>query len=541
MSAAPARSLSEARAGSGPAGDSIGTQIARSSFLNLLGKVTYVVGWVAIAPYMLHRLGTERFGMWSLLSVLPGLYLTFDLGVGSALTKFVAEYRAAGNHAALCGVVTMGAAIYLALSLVILAAIALLRGPILDMVRVAPALRGEAEQALVVAAAVYGVLNLYQLAASILTGLHRMDVWNRIVIGTTVLQLAGVVLLLKLGFGLVALMLNTGAALALGAVLGGLAVKRLAPEIAFDRRGFERPLIARLTRYSAALQLINLGVLVQLQLDKILFGSMVSLAAVASYEFGFRVVSALWTVPMVLLPPLLPAAAHLEAVGDRTRVRRLYRRAARYLFAIAFPIAAGVVALAPALYRAWLGPGHREAALAAMALAVMLGVNVVTGAGSALTRGVGRPGLEVRYQMVAMVLHVALSLVLIHRFGFVGGLWSLVVSSAIGSLYFLWSFHRFLGEPLAEFVRAVVARPLLAAGLGAAAAAWVGGAFEPGLDAGSRGAAVLHLGAGAATMLAVVVAVMLGTRFLSVVEIRGVMRLLRAGGVTPRAAGAGGA
>jgi hypothetical protein len=29
------------------------------------------------------------------------LYMTFDLGVGSALTKFVAEYRATGDHAAL--------------------------------------------------------------------------------------------------------------------------------------------------------------------------------------------------------------------------------------------------------------------------------------------------------------------------------------------------------------------------------------------------------------------------------------------------------
>ena len=84
--------------------------------------------------------------MWSLLSVLPGLYLTFDLGVGSALTKFVAEYRAAGDQAALRSVVTMGTAIYMGLSLLILASLALLRGPILDLVRVAPALRGEAQR-----------------------------------------------------------------------------------------------------------------------------------------------------------------------------------------------------------------------------------------------------------------------------------------------------------------------------------------------------------------------------------------------------------
>jgi len=534
--AVPARPPAGASGGRGPAGDPISGQIARSSVLNLLGRLTYVVGWVAIAPYMLRQLGIDRFGLWSLLSVLSGLYLTFDLGVGSAVTKFVAEYRAAADHAALRSVVTVGAAIYLGLSLLTFATITLLRGPILDLIRVAPALRGEAEQALVVAAAVYGILNLHMLAASVLTGLQRMDVWNRIVIAVTLLQFAGLVVLLRQGFGLVALLLNTGATLALGAVLGGLAVRRLAPEIRFDRRGLARPLVVRLTHYSAALQVINLGVLFQLQLDKVLFGSLVSLSAVASYEFGYRVVSALWSVPTVLLAPLLPAAAHLEAAGDRARIRRLYRRATRYVFAIAFPIAAGVVALAPALYRAWLGPGHHDAALAASALAVMLGVNILTGVGSSLARGIGRPGLEVRYQITSMVLHVVLSLVLIHRYGFVGGLCALVVSSVIGSLYFLWCFHRLLTVPLGEFVRAVVARPLLAAVLGAGAAAGVGGAFDRALDTGTRGAALFHLGLGAATMLVVALTTLLGTRFLSLREVRDLRRLLRGGGVTPGAA-----
>src|SRR5207249_10790941 len=141
------------------------------------------------------------------------------------------------------------------------ATITLLRGPSLDLIRPAPALRGEAEQALVAAAAVYAILNLHMLAASVLTGLQRMDVWNRIVIAVTLLQFAGLVVLLRQGFGLVALLLNTGATLALGAVLGGLAVRRLAPEIRFDRRGLARPLVVRLTHYSAALQVINLGVL----------------------------------------------------------------------------------------------------------------------------------------------------------------------------------------------------------------------------------------------------------------------------------------
>jgi O-antigen/teichoic acid export membrane protein len=517
-------------------GDPIGRQIARNSILSLAGRLTQVAGWVVVAPYMLHHLGAERFGLWSLLTVISGLYMTFDLGVGSALTKFVAEYRAIGDRAGLRSVFSMGAILYVALGLVIIGVFAIAGDRLLDLFKVAPALRPEAGRALLAAAAVYALLNLYMLTASVLTGLHRMDVWNRISIGVTLTQLAGVLLVLRMGGGLVALMMNTGVTLALGTILGRIAIRRLAPEIGFDRSAFKPGLFRRLTRYSAALQVINLGVLVQFQLDKVLFGALVSLAAVANFEFGLRVVTALWSLPSLLLPPLLPAAAHLDAAGDRERVRRLYRRASRYVLAVAFPVAAGVIAVAPALYRAWLGPGHEDAARAATALAAMLGINILTGVGTSLVRGLGRPGLEVRYQIIAIVLHVGLSLVLIPRFGFTGGLWALVISTSIGSLYFVWVFHRFLDEPLGAFIRDVIGPPLVAAAIGATLGAVASGAIGSGLHDANRTEALLRLGLGAGLMAGATLGVLLLTRFLSMAELRELLGLIRGRGTTPTAA-----
>src|SRR5439155_20400463 len=108
-----------------------------------------------------------------------------------------------------------------------------------------------------------------------------------------------------------------------GIVAARLEVARLAPEIGLDLRRPAPDLFLRLTRYSMALQVINLGVLVQFQLEKVLFGAMLSLRSVGQYELGNRVVGALWSAPALLLPPLLPAIAHLDAVGDGERIRRL--------------------------------------------------------------------------------------------------------------------------------------------------------------------------------------------------------------------------
>jgi O-antigen/teichoic acid export membrane protein len=511
-----------------PPPPSLGRQIALNAVLNLAGRFVSVAGWMAVTPWMLGQLGAERFGLWSLLTVLAGAYTAFDLGLAGSLTKFVAEFRATGDRAGLRAVYTQGAVFYAGLGVLFFAAIALAREPLLGLFRIPPGLRPEAGAALLAAAGVYALLNGFTFLSSVLVGLHRLDLWNRILMVTTLLQLAGVVIVLRLGGGVAALFLNTGVGLLVGIVAARLVIRRLAPEIGLDRAPGPPGLLRRMMRYSAALQIINLGVLAQFQLDKVLFGSMLTLAAVGSYELGYRLVAALWSVPALLLPPLLPAVAHLDALGERERVVRLYRRASRYVLAVAFPIAAGVIALAPPLYQAWLGAGHRDAALAAVALAAMLAVNILTGVGSAIVRGAGRPGLEARYQLLSMALHLALSLTLIPRWGFTGGLVALSVSTASASLWFGWLFHRYLGEPVGPFLRQVVLPPLAAAILAGVVAWWVAGSGSATLDGWTRPQALARLALGCGAFLAVVTAGCLVTRALLPADVRELVALLRA-------------
>lgn len=508
---------------SGTAAPHLGRRIALNTVLNLLGRFVYVVGWALIAPFMLHRLGAERFGLWSLISVISGLYLTFDLGLSHALTKFVAEFRASGDLRALRGIFTLGIALFSGLGLVAITLLVVFRTPLLEFFHVGAELRDEAGWALIGAAVVYGLLNAYGSMSSVLSGLHRLDLWNRISILVTLLQFFGVWLVLTLGLGIRGLVVNTGIALVIGTIVSWIVVRRLAPEIGIDLSSPSRSLWRRLRSFSAALQIINLGVLVQFQLDKVLFARFVSLGAVTSYEFAFRLMSAAWALPSLLLPPLLPAMAHLDALAERERIARLYRRASRYVLALAFPLAGALILLAPRLFFVWLGPGHEDAVLAARVLAALMAVNILTGVGSTVVRGVGRPGLEAEYHVLAMVIHAVLSFVLIPRFGFPGGLGALFASGAIGSLYFVWRLHRFLGESNGRFVIEVVAWPLAAS---VTAVTVVGLLWGAGAAETSRVVALANL-SGASVVFTLTVAALLIGRYLSLAEIRELVAMVR--------------
>ena len=75
-----------------------GRLLAHNTFLNFPGQVLpLLVGMITI-PFIIRGLGTERFGLLSLAWVVLGYFTIFDLGLGWATTKFVAEALGKGKE-----------------------------------------------------------------------------------------------------------------------------------------------------------------------------------------------------------------------------------------------------------------------------------------------------------------------------------------------------------------------------------------------------------------------------------------------------------
>jgi O-antigen/teichoic acid export membrane protein len=51
-----------------------------------------------LGPYILGKLGTTTYGIWALIGSLVGYFGLLDLGVRSAVTKYISSYHSAGNH-----------------------------------------------------------------------------------------------------------------------------------------------------------------------------------------------------------------------------------------------------------------------------------------------------------------------------------------------------------------------------------------------------------------------------------------------------------
>src|SRR5690606_31260268 len=80
------------------AGLTRGSLLARNAVLNLLGQSAPMLVALVAIPVLIAALGTERFGVLTLIWVVIGYFSLLDLGLGRALTHLVAEKLGAGRE-----------------------------------------------------------------------------------------------------------------------------------------------------------------------------------------------------------------------------------------------------------------------------------------------------------------------------------------------------------------------------------------------------------------------------------------------------------
>ncbi len=404
----------------------------------------------------------QRFGAWSLILVLVDYSGHLDFGIRTSLVKYVSEYHAIGEHKVINSIVSTGFLFYLLSTMIGAGFVYIFSDGVLRFFRVSPEIYEEAHFALIITAGVLTLSSVSGVFQAIMTGLQRMEVINVTVIITSVLNITGTIVSLELGYGLRGLIINQFVVAMVTAALLGIYSFRLLPALKLSPGFLRIASLQRLLGYGIKVQVTNVGALVSLQTNKILAGYFLGLGSVTVYELGFKVAYTVLSLPMLLISAIMPAASELEARQDREPLRQLYLRGSKYLVLVAAPLAFFTISRASSIMLAWMGPGYENSVLVIQLLTGGFFISLLTGVGTTVARGIGKPGYETRYALTTIVINVVLGIVLIVKIGLLGVLIATLLALAIGSFYFMILFHRHLKQPVIEFGKKTYRKPIVA-------------------------------------------------------------------------------
>jgi O-antigen/teichoic acid export membrane protein len=423
----------------------------------LLGVRTLVRGLIALAmlPLLVNRLGAAPTGLFVFATTLTGYVNAVEYGVGLSVIKYVAEYRATGEHerlgsilrASLLLLVGLGAIAALAVAL-----LALLGGRALFS---GADVSSQAVPTLLVAAGVAFFYWPSRLGPAALRGLERYDLCALVEISCAALTLALIFLASRATRSVAVLTGIFGAVLVLE---GALAAALAWPHLGL-RRGAGRWRGAHLRSalgFSAGLFLMGISDTFVYESDRIVITAFVGAAAIVVYEVALRPHSGVRLISGLVGSALISTSSRLVAQDRAARLRELVLVASLYGIVLTVPFVVLIVVLARPIVAAWIGPEYARHAGYVQIFVSYWFLGAGTGALGAAIYGIGRIRVFVWLTVAGAVLTLGLSIALTAAWGTVGVIWGTVISAWLTLPLSLHYALRHVGISKARFAREVL-------------------------------------------------------------------------------------
>jgi O-antigen/teichoic acid export membrane protein len=396
-----------------------GRRLVRNTELNILGQVIPLLAGVICIPYTLRGLGPDRFGILSLAWLLVGYFSLFDLGLGRATTKFVAEAHSRGEAGRVARVVWTSLAAQMVIGVIMGSALAIAAPALsLRILRLPPYLRGELQAVLYLLSAAIPIVVCSRNLRGVLEAAQRFDLINGIRIPLGVLSFL-VPMLGALVHDSVSVIVVWLVALVAVSTLGyGVYCVRVYPVL--RALSIDRELVGPLLVFGGWVSISNVLVPVLIYLDRLLIAVLVSVQALTFYTAPYEITSRLLIFPAALSATLFPAFSALAALR-RKDVANLYLRSLKYIVLGLGPAACLGVVFAHTLLRVWLGGDFAvRSTLVFQILSVGMLLNALSQMPANLLDGIGRPDLRAKVFLSYVLVYASMLWMLVARYGIVG-------------------------------------------------------------------------------------------------------------------------
>jgi len=401
---------------------------------NWLGQAcTFAITFV-VTPILIHGLGNEAYGLWSLLMAQATYYGLVDLGLRPAVTKYVAEYLALDDWVAINRVVVTGLVVLVVLALVLLSVAGVLAVVFPFIFPV-----GQFDSSILrwivflvgLSVAVTLVENVFD---GLLAAAKRFDLLNIIVTGTHIVRSIFTVVVVCMGGGL----------LAMSVVLLAFSLIQLAFSFLLARRTFDylstsiscldRATARRLLRFG----ILNMAYGVTLKITKsagaIITGMVLGLAMVTFFSIADTLTKKTLELGKGLNQVVMPVASHLNAQDRKEDLIRLLTLSVRVAVAMSLALTGVFIALGHPLIRLWIGEEYARNSYPV--LCVLAGAMVFTPMANMsrnILKGMNQLGIVVKVGILDVVLTLGLGWLGAQSFGLIGMAWAVFLSQAITS------------------------------------------------------------------------------------------------------------
>jgi O-antigen/teichoic acid export membrane protein/SAM-dependent methyltransferase len=392
---------------------------------------------IFLVPIMLRGLGVESYGLWIAALSVVGVVGLFDFGLGLSVTREVAAslnhasrseaarfVKAAGNAYCLVGIA--GAILIATLGLPLRSGLHLSA----TNQKIAPTVFGLAGVAFLAG-------RLLTFTMAVLRGLRRFDISNLLAIIAALGRAFGIIALIKLGTGLLAVMEWQVVAMATAALAGHVVVGGLAAEFRLSLSRFDWNLVRTQLPFGLASQLTTIAEIMIWEMVPVIVGLVLGSGWIAAYYIAQKFPTSIGPIIWSTADALFPAVSQHQGGRGIARTREILEVGTRWTVVLALPLCLVLLTLAPELLQAWVGIVRPDVVLVLRLITAAVFMEGVAAASFQMLWGRGEMRTLLIVSSCLAVTSLGLSLVLLPRMGIAGAAWGLLLPMLLAAVAYL--------------------------------------------------------------------------------------------------------
>ncbi len=435
-------------------------RLASSSVLRGADVATQVLAALWITPLLIHALG-PRYGVWVIVLTLVSYIDIFDLGLTSAVTRYVS--RALGRNDLDEARDTVRSAFSLLAifgggCLLIVAALAW-GAPF--FIRDA-AQSGPVRSLILILGCTVALSFPTRVFTGVLEAFVRYECTTFTSIARTVLTNLALAAVLRAGGGLVPVVLVSASGGLLQRALNYFFARRTLPGMKLFPLRSAAASRASLLSYGGKNFQMKLIELVRFRIDNLVVAGFLGAAQVPAYSIGMSLIRYFREFIECFGGVLMPVFSHADGSGNRDRLRAQFSAATK-ASAVLSTFVAGSLALYGDFFIArWLGPGFRDSYLVMLLLAGPFLIAMAQNPGIYMLYGLSKQDRLLRLNIAEAFLNLALSLLLVTRLGIFGVALGTAISLLLTKLFVQpYILCQESGLPLRAYYLEMLALPML--------------------------------------------------------------------------------
>jgi O-antigen/teichoic acid export membrane protein len=452
-----------------PANSNLAATIGKNTVFGVIANLVQVGTRLVTVPIVIHYLGLDGYGIWNIIMT-TATYMQFGtVGVRTAFQKYVAEATGNGDYQRANRLLSTGCAVMFVLSLAGLIPVAIFSTRIARATGVPPPFLKSAAGAITILALIMLMSNVGSAYDAIVTGGHRIDLARRFSTILTVAQAVAIVIVLRMGYGLLAMACVMAASEVVYVACCGFAARKVLPQVQLGIEWVTPSVLNELVRFAGSYQLVNVLEVVYTSVVPFAILRAFGANAAGIYAVVTRVVFSASILQDSFLSPILSGGTMIYATGVQERIACLIVKSFKVTLALSlFPL--GFIAVfGSTMAYAWTGqsdPSFRVAFWIVCFTSFFKSFSLLS---LVLYRISGKAVLDNVRQVLRIVILLVVAF-LAPKLGFYGVLAGMAIAELAGMVFMLFAltatFRMFSAKLLLPDTKRLVAAAIAILGAG---------------------------------------------------------------------------